>query len=143
MSGEHGTLLMTTQRKTVEELTSKIEEADAFACPLFQIDDGAIAYSYSGDPVSVAVSIYTASLAEALLPADAEQRGRFQSKGERVFLGSLMSLAFEEWSPSFFLRPGSYALHILGWNLAFGCADASPTIDDLLSYQRHAVVFRA
>lgn len=143
MSGESGTLLLATRRETATELTEQIEAADAFDRPFFQIDESAIAYSYAGDPVSVAVSIYTATLSEKLPAAEAKQAGHFHSKGERVFMGSIMSLGFEEHCPSFFLRAGRYKLSCLAWNLARGCDEASPRIEDLLAFQHHAMVFRA
>jgi hypothetical protein len=143
MPGEYGTLLLSTRRETAVELTAHLDELDLWGVPFVQIDDSAVAYCYSGDPVSVAVSIYRAPMAEPLPRADAEHVGKFISKGERVFLGSIMSLGFEDHCESFYLPPGDYDLRCLGANLDRGCDGAYASIEELLTYQRHVLVFRS
>ena len=143
MPGEYGTLLLSTRRQDAADLTARFDELKLWGVPFVQIDDSAVAYCYSGDPVSVAVSIYTAPVAESLPSAEAQHAGRFISNGERVFMGSIMSLGFEENCRSFYLPSGDYDLRCLGSNLDRGCDGAFTSIEELLTYQRHTLIFRS
>jgi hypothetical protein len=74
-------------------------------------------------------------------PAERTITGSFISEGERIFLGGIATMKFNERGTSFYLPKGNYKVHCLGWNLGPGLDPGEVSIEELMKFQHHALIF--